>query len=216
VLDLLDTARAGQTVHCDCYPYSASSSTLDLRQVNDGVRIVITWSKAHPEVAGQTLEAIAETWGVPPIAAAERLQPAGAIYHNMAEEDVRRILQHPATMIGSDGLPNDPRPHPRLWGTFPRVLGHYCREEGIFPLAEAVHKMTGMPAQRFGLSGRGTIREGAHADLVLFNPETVIDTATFTDPVQHAAGIEAVWVNGVLSYRDGKATGERGGRFVAR
>lgn len=216
VLDLLDSARAEQTVHCDCYPYSASSSTLDLRQVNEGVRIVITWSKAHPEVAGQTLEAIAGAWEMTEVAAAERLQPAGAIYHNMAEDDVRRILRHPATMIGSDGLPNDPRPHPRLWGTFPRVLGHYCREERLFSLAEAVHKMTGLPAQRFGLTGRGTICEGAHADLVLFDPETVIDTATFTDPVQHAAGIDAVWVNGVLSYQDGRATGERGGRFVAR
>ncbi len=114
--------------------------------------------------------------------AAARLQPAGAIYHCMSEEDVRRILQHPATMIGSDGLPNDPRPHPRLWGTFPRVLGYYCREQGIFPLAQAVHKMTGMPAQRFGLAGRGRISEGAHADLVLFDPETIKDTATFSEP----------------------------------
>ncbi len=216
ILDLLDKARAEQTVHCDCYPYAASSSTLDLRQVKDGVRIVITWSKPHPEVAGQTLEQIAGAWAMEPVAAAKRLQPAGAIYHCMSEDDVRRILQHPATMIGSDGLPNDPRPHPRLWGTFPRVLGHYCREEGIFPLAQAVHKMTGLPAQRFGLSGRGRIYEGAHADLVLFDPATVKDTATFTDPAQPAEGIAAVWVNGVLSYQNGQATGERGGRFVAR
>jgi N-acyl-D-amino-acid deacylase len=129
---------------------------------------------------------------------------------------VRRILRHPATMIGSDGLPNDPRPHPRLWGTFPRVLGHYCRDEGLFPLAEAVHKMTGMPAERFGLAGRGRISEGSHADLVLFNPETIKDTATFTNPVHAAEGIAAVWVNGVLSYKDGNATGGRGGRFVPR
>ncbi len=216
ILDLLDKARAEQPVNCDCYPYAASSSTLDLRQVKDGVRIMITWSKPHPEVAGQTLEQIALAWGVEQVAAAERLQPAGAIYHNMSEEDVRRILQHPATMIGSDGLPNDPRPHPRLWGTFPRVLGHYCREEGLFPLAQAVHKMTGLPAQRFGLTGRGSIAKGAHADLVLFDPETVRDTATFTDPARHAEGISSVWVNGVLSYQNGEATGVRGGRFVPR
>ncbi len=109
----------------------------------------------------------------------------------MSEEDVRRILQHPATMIGSDGLPNDPRPHPRLWGTFPRVLGHYCREQGLFPLAQAVHKMTGMPAQRFGLAGRGQIREGCHADLVLFDPETIRDTATFRTQSAPAEGIAA-------------------------
>ena len=146
----------------------------------------------------------------------ERLQPAGAIYHCMSEDDVRRILQHPATMIGSDGLPHDPLPHPRLWGTFPRVLGYYCREQGLFPLANAVHKMTGLPAQRFGLDGRGSIREGAHADLVLFDPETIKDTATFSDPIRCAEGIAAVWVNGVLSYKDGDSTGQRGGRFVPR
>jgi N-acyl-D-aspartate/D-glutamate deacylase len=216
VLHALETALAEQAVQCDCYPYTASSSTLDLRQVDGHIRIVVTWSTPHPEMAGQTLEQIAQIWGVRQKEAAARLQPAGAIYHNMSEEDVRRILQHPASMIGSDGLPNDPRPHPRLWGTFPRVLGHYCREQGIFPLAQAVHKMTGLPAQRFRLAGRGQIREGGHADLVLFDPETIKDTATFTNPISAAEGIVAVWVNGVLSYKDGDATGQRAGRFLPR
>ncbi|HXP08883.1 MAG TPA: D-aminoacylase, partial [Acidobacteriaceae bacterium] len=216
VLHALDTARAEQPVHCDCYPYTASSSTLDLRQVDGRVRIVITWSTPHPEVAGQTVEQIASAWGTTQLEAAARLQPAGAIYHNMSEEDVRRILQHPASMIGSDGLPNDPRPHPRLWGTFPRVLGYYCRDQGIFSLAQAVYKMTGMPAGRFGLAGRGRISEGAHADLVLFDPETIRDTATFSDPIRRAEGIDAVWVNGVLSYKDGDATGQRNGHFLSR
>src|SRR5271156_5130173 len=216
VLHALDSARAEQAVQCDCYPYTASSSTLDLRQVDGRVRIVITWSTPHPEVAGQTLEQIASAWSTTQGEAAARLQPAGAIYHNMSEEDLRRILQHPASMIGSDGLPNDPRPHPRLWGTFPRVLGYYCRDQGLFSLAQAVHKMTGMPAQRFGLAGRGRISEGAHADLVLFDPETIRDTATFSDPIRRAEGIAAVWVNGVLSYKDGDATGQRNGRFLSR
>jgi N-acyl-D-aspartate/D-glutamate deacylase len=216
ILRALDTARAEQPVQCDCYPYTASSSTLDLRQVDGRVRIVITWSTPHPEVAGQTLEQIASAWSTTQVEAAARLQPAGAIYHNMSEEDVRRILQHPASMIGSDGLPNDPRPHPRLWGTFPRVLGYYCRDQGLFSLAQAVHKMTGMPAQRFGLAGRGRISEGAHADLVLFDPETIRDTATFSDPIRRAEGIGAVWVNGVLSYKDGETTGQRNGRFLSR
>jgi N-acyl-D-aspartate/D-glutamate deacylase len=216
VLQALDTARAEQPVQCDCYPYTASSSTLDLRQVDGRMRIVITWSTPHPEVAGQTLEQIASAWGTTQVEAGARLQPAGAIYHNMSEEDVRRILQHPASMIGSDGLPNDPRPHPRLWGTFPRVLGYYCRDQGIFSLAQAVHKMTSMPAQRFGLTGRGGISEGAHADLVLFDPETIRDTATFSDPICRAEGIAAVWVNGVLSYQDRDATGQRNGRFLPR
>jgi N-acyl-D-amino-acid deacylase len=216
ILGALDSARGEQPVQCDCYPYAASSSTLDLRQVDERLRIVITWSKPHPEVAGQTLQQIALAWGVGQREAAARVQPAGAIYHCMSEEDVLRILQHPATMIGSDGLPNDPLPHPRLWGTFPRVLGYYCREQGIFPLTQAIHKMTGMPARRFGLDGRGSIGEGCHADLVLFDPETVRDTATFSNPICCAEGIDAVWVNGVLSYQDGGATGERGGRFVPR
>ena len=135
VLHALDSARAEQPVQCDCYPYAASSSTLDLRQVDDRVRIVITWSTPHPEVAGQTLEQIASAWGTTQVEAAARLQPAGAIYHNMSEEDVRRILQHPATMIGSDGLPNDPRPHPRLWGTFPRGAGALLPGPGHFLVA---------------------------------------------------------------------------------
>ena len=216
VLDALEHARASQPVGCDCYPYAAGSSTLDLRQVDERVIVTITWSTPYPEMAGQSLAQIAAAWQVTQVDAARRLQPAGAIYHSIFEEDMRRILRHPATMIGSDGLPNDPRPHPRLWGTFPRVLGHYCRDEGIFPLAQAVHKMTGMPAQRFGLAGRGEIRQGCHADLVLFDPETIRDTATFSNPVRAAEGIAAVWVNGVLSYKDGDATGQRAGRFLPR
>ena len=203
-------------MQCDCYPYAASSSTLDLRQVDARVKIVITWSKPHPEIAGQSLQQIAEGWGVAQVEAARQLQPAGAIYYCMSGEDVRRILQHPATMIGSDGLPNDPLPHPRLWGTFPRVLGHYCREEGVFPLAQAMHKMTGLPARRFGLAGRGSIAVGSHADLVLFDPLTIRDTATFSNPISAAEGIAAVWVNGVLAYQDGQPTGQRSGRFVPR
>lgn len=216
VLSALDSVRVSQQTGCDCYPYAAGSSTLDLRQVDERVKIMITWSDPHPEMAGRTLAEIAAAWGVAQIDAARRLRPAGAIYHSMSEEDMRRILRHPATMIGSDGLPNDPRPHPRLWGTFPRVLGRYSREEKLFPLPEAVRKMTSLPAQRFNLEGRGLIREGHFADLVLFDPETIIDTATFTDPIRPASGIKHVWVNGILSYTAKGATGKRAGRFLAR
>jgi N-acyl-D-amino-acid deacylase len=216
VLQALETARTLQHAGCDCYPYAAGSSTLDLRQVDERVEVTITWSTPHPEVAGQSLAQIAKAWDVTQLEAARQLKPAGAIYHSISEEDMRRILRHPATMIGSDGLPNDPRPHPRLWGTFPRVLGRYSRDEKLFPLPEAIHKMTGMPAQRFGLVERGLIREGYFADLVLFEPEKIIDTATFSDPVQPAKGIEDVWVNGVLSYTAQGATQNRGGRFLRR
>jgi N-acyl-D-amino-acid deacylase len=216
VLQALDAARSLQPAGCDCYPYAAGSSTLDLRQVDPRVEITITWSTPPPEVSGQSLARIAEAWNVSQLDAAQRLRPAGAIYHSISEQDMRRILAHPATMIGSDGLPNDPRPHPRLWGTFPRVLGRYSREEELIPLPEAIHKMTGMPAQRFGLAQRGLIREGFAADLVLFNPDTIVDTATFNDPVRPSQGIEKVWVNGVLSYTAQGATGIRAGRFLPR
>jgi N-acyl-D-amino-acid deacylase len=216
VLRWLDHARQSQPIGCDCYPYAAGSSTLDLRQVDERVKIQITWSKAHPEKAGQTLAEIAAAWGVPQMEAARRLQPAGAIYHSIAEEDMQAILKHPGTMIGSDGLPNDSLPHPRLWGTFPRVLGRYCREQNLFSLGEAIRKMTSLPAQRFGLADRGWIREGYSADLVLFDPATVRDVATFEDPVRVSAGIDAVWVNGCLSYREQTPTGQRAGHFLSR
>jgi len=216
VLRTLEAARTAQDAGCDCYPYAAGSSTLDLRQVDPRVKITITWSTPHPEAAGNTLADIAAGWGIPQLDAARRLQPAGAIYHSIAEADMRRILAHPATMIGSDGLPNDPRPHPRLWGTFPRVLGLYSRDEKLFPLATAIHKMTGMPAQRFGLAQRGLIREGYYADLVLFDPQRIIDRATFTEPTLPAEGIEKVWVNGVLSFAGGGPTGHRAGQFLPR
>lgn len=216
VLSWIDNARKSHAIGCDCYPYAAGSSTLDLRQVDERVKIQITWSTPHPEMAGQTLAEIAQAWGVPLIEAVKRLHPAGAIYHSISEEDMREILRHPGTMIGSDGLPNDPLPHPRLWGTFPRVLGIYSRELKLFPLGEAVRKMTGLPAQRFGLVQRGWIREGYYADLVLFDRDKVCDVATFDDPVRQSTGIEAVWVNGTISYQGQAPTGRRTGRFLAR
>ena len=216
LLARLDAARENQPIACDCYLYSASSSTLDLRQVDERITITITWSDPHQEMAGKNLAVIAEEWKLTQLEAARRLQPAGAIYHCISEDDMRAILRHPATMIGSDGLPCDPRPHPRLWGTFPRVLGKYAREEKLFSVVEAIRKMTSLPAERFRLKGRGRIQEGGCADLVLFDPAEIRDLATFSDPMQPAAGIKAVWVNGVLSYQNGKATGIRAGKFIAR
>jgi N-acyl-D-amino-acid deacylase len=119
-------------------------------------------------------------------------------------------------MIGSDGLPHDSHPHPRLWGTFPRVLGHYSRDVGLFPLEEAVRRMTGLPAQQFRLRDRGVIRPGSFADLTIFDPQTVIDRATFEQPIQPAAGIFGVFVNGACVWRDGRTTGNRAGRVLRR
>jgi N-acyl-D-amino-acid deacylase len=216
VLHALERARASQHVGCDCYPYAAGSSTLDLKQVDHRVKIEITWSSAYPEATGRSLADIASQWNLSQVDAARRLQPAGAIYHSIDEQDMRRILAHPATMIGSDGLPWDTHPHPRLWGAFPRVLGRYCRDQKLFSLPQAIHKMTAMPARRFGLSQRGAIAENYWADLVLFNPETIHDTATFANPIRPARGIERVWVNGTLSYTAQGLTESRAGRFLPR
>jgi len=216
VLAALDAAQNQQTVGCDAYPYIASSSTLDLKQVTDEFEIDITASTPHPDMAGRTLRQIAEYWGVGLLDAARRLQPANAVYHNMSDADVAKILSHPATTIGSDGLPHDAHPHPRLWGAFPRVLGYYSRERGLFDLATAVRKMTGQSAERFGLAERGLVREGYWADLVLFDPDTVRDMATFDQPRQRATGIAAVWVNGMLSYHQGSAQPGRAGRYLPR
>ncbi|MEH0759692.1 D-aminoacylase [Vibrio sp. 16] len=216
VLNLMDKVSKHQDVSCDCYPYSASSSTLDLKQVTDDFDIFITWSESHPQHAGKMLKQIADEMDRPLMEAAKALQPAGAVYHCMDENDVKRVLKYKLTMVGSDGLPNDPHPHPRLWGTFPKVLGHYSRDEKLFPLAEAIHKMTGMSAKRYNLNGRGEIRVGAYADLVLFNPNTIKDTATFENPVSLARGIECVFVNGELSYFEGSVTNKRSGVFIYR
>ena len=135
----------------------------------------------------------------------------------MEEADVRRIMQHPLSMIGSDGLPHDTFPHPRLWGCFPRVLGYYSRELKLFSMETAVHKMTGRVAEVFGLVDRGVIRPGAYADLVLFDPATVKDAADFDHPTRPSIGIEETWVNGQSAYVFGQgATEARAGRLVTR
>jgi N-acyl-D-amino-acid deacylase len=216
LLDSLERAAEVQEVACDCYPYSASSSLLDLKQVTDEFDILITWSEPYPAAGGRLLAEIAGEWQVTLMEAATRLRPAGAVYHGMSEDDVRRILTHPRSMIGSDGLPHDPHPHPRLWGTFPRVLGHYSRDLGLLPLAEAVRKMTGLSAARFQLTDRGLVRTGYWADLVLFDAATIRDAGTYDNPIQTSKGIDAVWVNGILTYRAAGATGARAGRLLRR
>jgi dihydroorotase/N-acyl-D-amino-acid deacylase len=144
---------------------------------------------------------------------------ANAIYHVLDEGDVRRIMASPFTMIASDGRlsrPGDGHPHPRAYGTFPRVLGEYVREQKLLSLEAAVHKMTQMPAQRLRLADRGVVRVGAVADLVVFDANTVKDQSTFTEPHQYPLGIETVLVNGTVAVDGGKATGVRAGRVITR
>ena len=146
--------------------------------------------------------------------AVEKIKPAGAIYFMLDEKDVQRILAFDETMIGSDGLPHDAKPHPRLWGTFPRVLGHYSRDLKLFPLETAVYKMTGLPAAKFGLAQRGKLEVGKHADITIFDPETIVDAADFQHSTEPARGIETVIVNGEIVWRDGRATGRRPGKLL--
>ncbi len=214
-LPVIAAAAETQPIGLDAYPYTAGSTVLDADHVDVEIPIMVTWSEAVPEATGRYLADLAKEWGCDQFEAAARLDPAGAIYFQMAEEDVRRILAFPGTMIGSDGLPHDSHPHPRLWGTFPRVIGHYGREVGLFPLEVAVHKMTGLPAQRFGLKDRGVLAEGAFADLVMFDPQKILDAATFEAPKQPALGIGMVMVNGEVAWRDG-AGEARAGRFLRR
>lgn len=215
-LPMIDEARKRQRVALDVYPYIASSTVLSPERVAAAARVIVTWSKSHPEQGGRDLAEIAAEWGLDLEQAAARLLPAGAVYFAMAEEDVRRVLSWPQAMIGSDGLPHDTHPHPRLWGTFPRVLGHYARELGLFSMEEAIRRMTSLTAKRLGLRDRGTLREGAFADIVVFDPKTVIDRATFAVPKTPGEGIDMTFVNGRLVWKNGAITGARPGRFLAR
>jgi N-acyl-D-amino-acid deacylase len=215
-LALLDEVRLTRDVCLDCYPYTASSTVLRKEAVGQAQRVLIAWSKARPAAAGRYLDELAAEEGVAADVLVDALQPAGAIYFSMDEADVERILAYPETMIGSDGLPHDEFPHPRLWGSFPRVLGHYARERRLFTLEQAVHKMSGLPAARFRLARRGLIAPGYCADLVVFDPEHIADTATFARPKVPAAGIVSVYVNGTVAWQEGRSTGARTGQVIRR
>ncbi len=211
-----DRARRAQPVGLDVYPYNAASTVIDHRFVRDAERVLISWSEPHPEAGGRDLADLAAEWGISQAEACQRLSPGAAVYFCQDEGDVRRILAHPASMVGSDGIPGGASGHPRLWGTFPRVLGHYARDIGLFTLEEAVRKMTGLPAAEFGLADRGRIAPGMAADLVLFDPAAVRDRASFEHPAEPSEGIRATIVNGSIVCRDGHPTGQRSGRALRR
>ncbi|MFK4443548.1 N-acyl-D-amino-acid deacylase [Caballeronia udeis] len=215
-LPLIRAAMQCQCVALDCYPYDASSTMLHTDETKLQGRVRIATSEPHPELEGRDLGEIAQEWGVSRTEASRRLQPASAIYFSMDENDVRRILAFDDTMIGSDGLALGEKPHPRLWGTFPRVLGHYGRDIGLFPLETAVWKMSGLTARNFGLTGRGTLETGNHADVVIFDAAAIKDRATYDTPTEAAAGVEAVVVNGELTWWQGSHCGARAGKVIAR
>ena len=142
-----------------------------------------------------------------------------AIYHAMSEQDVERIMQHPMTMIGSDGRLTDLNvgwPHPRWYGTFPRVLGEYVREKGVLDLNTALRKMTSMPADRLGLIDRGRLKEGNIADITIFDPNTIADNSKFTDPHHYPDGVRFVLVNGVVAIDNGELTDNKAGQLLRK
>ncbi|MBT6414971.1 N-acyl-D-amino-acid deacylase family protein [Candidatus Puniceispirillum sp.] len=215
-LKIMAAARKTQPVALDIYPYDACSTVLNKTNVMGALRTMVTWSDPHPEMSGRDLDDIADELGISPLEAMEKLMPGGAIYFMMDEADIDRIMTSENAMIGSDGLPEDAHPHPRLWGTFPRVLGHYVREKKLMPLNEAVHRMTGLSAGNFMLKDRGLIRQGYYADITIFNADTVIDKATYEKPKQYALGIETVIVNGQIAWQNGGASGARVGKVLKR
>jgi N-acyl-D-aspartate/D-glutamate deacylase len=233
-LALIDQARArGVDVTADQYPYTASSTGLFAVLQNHEERAqgigAVEWDRVklasaprHPEWERRSIADLASEQGIDPVEAARHVVDAegyGAVVviEGMSEDDVRTVMAHPSTMIGSDGIPSiGGKPHPRLYGTFARVLGHYTRETGVFPLHEAIHRMTGMPAAKFGLAGRGVIEPGAWADLVLFDPTTIDDVATYDAPRRYPTGVSSVWVNGTCVMRERAHTGARPGVALRR
>jgi N-acyl-D-amino-acid deacylase len=190
------------------------------------IQITAVKTEGNQWAVGRRLDEIADRRGQDPLDATldlliEEEAFVSAVLHAMCEEDVRAALAHPLGCIGSDGIAFAPygalsrgMPHPRSYGTFPRFLGHYCRDEGLLPLEEGVRKCTSLPASRLGLADRGVVRPGAKADLVVFDPEAMIDRATYEDPHQYPDGIRYVIVNGELVVGEGEESKMGTGRIL--
>jgi len=227
-LALVDRENAaGADITLDVYPYTAGSGPM--WQYVNLERIDLEWAanvmiascpderdfegKMMPEIASKMGWALDEA--VRQVLTSPRGKDVICIHFIIDEADIETNLRHPRMMIGSDGIPDlRGRPHPRLFGTMPRVLGEYVRKRNVLSLEEAVRKMTGLPADRFGMTNRGLLKEGYWADLVLFDPETVVDRATYQEPKQEPEGIRMVVVNGQVAYDEGRHTGAGAGRML--
>ena len=224
----VDAARAaGQRVTLDIYPYTAGSGRMieyfNLNEVNRDLAEVIRIAScpAFRDFEGRMLVDIAAERNIDVTEAVKLVltAPGGdrtiCIQFIIDEADIETNLRYRDMMIGSDGIPDlRGRPHPRLFGTFPRVLGEYVRVQKLLPLETAVAKMTLMPATRLGLTDRGRLMVGAFADVVVFDARTVADQSTFTAPHQYPVGIETVIVNGQIAVQGAKATGVKAGRVI--
>jgi len=198
------------------------------RMDRDWSEIMVVYVKNNPRYIGKRITDIAEMEGKKPADAAYDLLLAEnaqvqTVMFGLGEDDVRYVMRSPYMMVGSDGSAVSPKgilgkgqPHPRYYGTFPRVLGHYARDEGIITLQEAVRKMTSAPAQKMGFKDRGLLREGCKADITVFDPLKVKDEATFTDPHRFASGIPYVLVNGTVVINKGKHTGSLSGKTLRK
>ena len=237
---VIEAARKrGVDFLADCYPYDAWGSNLQvlvpdkqyensksvekaLADVGGADHVTIVEFSPNPSYEGRTITQLANDAGISPVEMYIRLiregnaakTEAGVIGQSMIESDIKAFYQQPWVMVASDGGIGSH--HPRGAGTYPRVLGLYVREKHWLTLPEAIRKMTSLPAQRLGWKDRGVIREGAFADLVLFDPETVIDRSTFAKPFELPVGIEKVLVNGELVWDAGKPTGSRPGRVLPK
>jgi len=186
----------------------------------EGIFITSVMSEKNKEVVGLSLEQLGKVKGKEPLEAAfdlllEEENAVGMVDFYGTEDHVKAILKRPEMNVCTDGLLSG-KPHPRVYGAFPRILGKYVREEKVLTLEEAVYKMTGKPAETFKLKERGFIKEGYYADLVLFDEKTVIDKGTFTEPEQYPEGIQAVLVNGKIALKNGIETNVRAGKVIVQ
>jgi len=226
-LALLEQARRrGVAITSDAYPYTAGSTTL-VALVQGGVLersapsdVLIASTPSRRDYEGKTLEEICQLTGKPlQETVSELLAGEGestvAVIFGMDETDMRRVLAHPTTMVGSDGIPSvEGKPHPRLYGTFARVLAKYVRETGLLTLEDAVQRMTGLSADKFHLTDRGFIRERVYADIVVFDPLTIADIGTYQEPRCYPPGVSYVLVNGRTVVDRGQHTGICNGRLL--
>jgi len=221
------TRRLADPVLRDSIKRGIIFNILNDRGGGDIARVQFSSVRWQPDLNGKTLADWAKQRGLEPTPengaelVIEGQQKGGGsmIYHVLDEADVQRILQHPQAMIGSDGRlsqPGETSPHPRAYGTFPRVLGRYARDLKLFSLETAIYKMTGQSAARLKLHDRGILRAGNFADVVVFDPVTVADKSTFDQPHQYPVGIEYVFVNGVAAVDNGRFTDARSGRILKR
>lgn len=200
----IEAAAQSLELGFDVYPYEASSTMLLADRAKLSRKTIITTCPRFPQYEGRDFDQLCIELKRSATDCADYLGPSGAVYFTMDEADVDRIVSHPQSMIGSDGIPLQGKPHPRLWGTFPRVLARYVREKNLLSLPQAIRKMTALSAAHFGLD-RGPLQRGricldAAADLVLFDPQQVLDLADYERPEQPSVGIEATWVAGQRVY----------------